>query len=422
MFKNEKYALNIKEITKEHHEWMKDSINLIASENITSLSVREALASDLSHRYAEGLPCHRLYEGCGYIDQVENLTIDLSKKLYHAEHVNVQPVSGVVANLASFFALADCNDHMMALNIPVGGHISHANVSAAGIRGLKTISHPFDETKMNIDPDAMKKDILEKKPKIVLFGGSLFLFPHPVAEAREAADEVGASIMYDGAHVLGLIAGGRFQDPLKEGADLLVGSTHKTFPGPQGGIILCKEELAHKIDDAVFPGVVSNHHLHHLAALGISTAEMLEFGADYADQIIKNAQALAENLHEQGFQVLCEDQDFTESHQAAMDVSNLGRAAEFAKKLEANNIILNKNLLPWDDVNRSDDPSGIRVGTQELTRRGLKESHMSEVAQYIKMVVMDDKNVKDEVSEFINQYTNVHYSFKETPAYDYIEF
>lgn len=422
MFKNEKYALNIKELTKEHHRWMKNSINLIASENITSRSVREALATDMSHRYAEGLPCERLYEGCDYIDQIENITIDLSKKLFHAEHANVQPVSGVVANLASFFALADFNDVMMALDVPVGGHISHANVSAAGIRGLKTIPHPFDANKMNIDPDAMKKEILEKKPKIVLFGGSVFLFPHPVSEAQEAAEEVGASIMYDGAHVLGLIAGGHFQNPLKEGADLLVGSTHKTFPGPQGGIILCKEDMADEIDEAVFPGVVSNHHLHHLAALGIAAAEMLEFGADYADQTTKNAQSLAENLHEQGFNVLCEDQGFTQSHQVVMDVSNLGRAAEFAKSLEANNIILNKNLLPWDNVNRSDDPSGIRIGTQEITRRGLKESHMSEVAQYIKSVVMDGKSVENEVTEFINQFTNVHYSFTETPAYDYIDF
>lgn len=422
MFKNEKYALSIKKITKEHHEWMKNSINLIASENIASRDVREALASDLSHRYAEGLPCHRMYQGCGYIDQVENTTIDLSKKLYHAEHANVQPVSGVVANLASFFALADHGDVLMTLDVPKGGHISHAAVSAAGIRGLKTIPQPFDEEQMNIDPDAMKKQILEKKPKIVLFGGSLFLFPHPISEAREAADEVGARIMYDGAHVLGLIAGGRFQDPLKEGADLLAASTHKTFPGPQGGVILCKEEIGSDVDEAVFPGVVSNHHLHHLAALGISTAEMLEFGRDYADQIIKNAQELAANLHELGFNVLCEDQGFTESHQVVFDVSNLGRASDFAVALESNNIILNKNLLPWDNVNRTDDPSGIRVGTQEITRRGLKESHMSEVAEFIKRVVMDGENVKDEVTEFMNQYTTVHYSFRETPGYDYIEF
>lgn len=422
MSDNQKYAQKIKDITKKHHEWMQNSINLIASENITSVSVREALATDLSHRYAEGLPCHRLYEGCQYIDEIENITVDLSKKIFNAAHANVQPISGVVANMASFFALAQHSDGMMALEVPVGGHISHANVSAAGIRGLKVSPHPFDAEKMNIDPDAMKKDILKNKPKIVLLGGSLFLFPHPVEEAREAADEVGAKVMYDGAHVLGLIAGGKFQDPLKEGADLLVGSTHKTFPGPQGGIILCKEELKDKIDDAVFPGVVSNHHLHHLAALGIATAEMLEFGADYAKQVTSNAKALAQSFHELGFNVLCEDLGFTESHQVAMDVSDIGKASLMAKDLEANNIILNKNLLPWDDVNRSDDPSGIRVGTQELTRRGLKESHMSEVAEFIKQVVVEGKEVRGEVSEFISSYDAVHYAFRNDRAYDYIEF
>lgn len=419
---NEEYALKIKEITKEHHNWMENSINLIASENITSTSVREALASDLSHRYAEGLSGCRLYEGCKYVDEIEDITVDLSKKIFKAEHANVQPISGVTANMASFFALAKHGDPMMALEVPVGGHISHASVSAAGIRGLKVSPHPFDEAKMNIDPDAMKKDILEKKPKIVLLGGSLFLFPHPVEEAREAADEVDAKVMYDGAHVLGLIAGGYFQDPLKEGADLLVGSTHKTFPGPQGGIILCKEDIAHKIDDAVFPGVVSNHHLHHLAALGIATAEMLEFGSAYSKQIIQNAKALAQELYELGFHVLCEDQGFTESHQLAMDVSNIGRAAILAKDLEANNIILNKNLFPWDDVNRSDDPSGIRIGTQEITRRGLKESEMAEIAQFIKKVAVDGKNVEEEVSEFINQYNTVKYAFKEDEAYKYVDF
>lgn len=422
MSENEKYALYMKNITKEHHEWMKNSINLIASENISSRDVREALASDLSHRYAEGLPCERMYQGCRYIDQAENLTIDLSKKLYDADHANVQPVSGVTSNLASFFALADRGDLLMALEVPKGGHISHAGVSAAGIRGLKTIAHPFDTNEMNIDPDAMNKVILEKKPKLILFGGSLFLFPHPINEAKEAAQEVGAKIMYDGAHVLGLIAGNRFQNPLKEGADLISASTHKTFPGPQGGIILCNEEIENDIDNAVFPGVVSNHHLHHLAALGIATAEMLEFGADYADQIIKNAKALGANLHDVGFNVLCEDKDFTESHQVVMDVSNLGSASIFAVELETNNIILNKNLLPWDNVNDTDNPSGIRVGTQELTRRGLKEGEMEEVAEFIKKVVIDGSNVKEDVTEFINQYTTVHYAFKETPGYDYIEF
>jgi glycine hydroxymethyltransferase len=421
MSENQNYAQDIRNLMKEHTQWMENSINLIASENITSSRVKEAMVSDLSHRYAEGLPCERLYEGCHMVDSIENITIDLSKKLFKAEHANVQPTSGVVANLAAFFAFTNPGDSIMAMEVPYGGHISHANVSAAGIRGLKVYTHPFDFKSMNIDADAMKKQILEIKPKIVLLGGSLFLFPHPVEEAREAADEVGAKVMYDGAHVLGLIAGGYFQDPLGEGADLLVGSTHKTFPGPQGGIILCKGEIKDKIDEAVFPGVVSNHHLHHVAGLGVAAAEMMEFGVEYSKQIIKNSKALAQALYELGFNVLCEDLGFTESHQVVMDVSDVGRAAELSKRLESNNIILNKNLLPWDDVNRSDDPSGIRVGSQEITRRGMKEAQMFEVAEFIKKVAIDNKNVTEEVTEFMAQYTKVHYAFSEDEAYKYIE-
>ncbi|MDR1722273.1 MAG: serine hydroxymethyltransferase [Methanobrevibacter sp.] len=412
----------IQEMMKDHNDWMRNSINLIASENITSPDVKGAMVSDLSHRYAEGKCGERYYQGCQYIDTIERRTLDLSLKLFNAEHANVQPTSGVVANLAGFFAFSKPGDKIMSLEVPVGGHISHSNVSATGIRGLKVIPHPFDPKTMNIDGDALKKKILQEKPQIVLLGGSLFLFPHPVKEAREAADEVGATVMYDGAHVLGLIAGKKFQDPLKEGADLLVGSTHKTFPGPQGGMILSKKEHADKIDEAVFPGVVSNHHLHHVAGLGIATAEMLEFGQDYVNQIIKNAKALGQALYELGFNVLAEDLGFTESHQVVFDASNVGRASNLAVEFESNNIILNKNLLPSDDVNNSDDPSGIRLGTQEITRRGMKEKEMADVAEFFKKVAMDKKDVKEEVTDFMNQYTKVHYAFSNGEAYKYIQF
>ncbi len=413
----------IKNLTKEHTSWMKNSLNLIASENITSDAVKEIVASDLSHRYAEGLPGERLYEGCIYIDAIEEKTIELSKRLYGADHANVQATSGVVANLASFFALAKPGDGLMSINVPEGGHISHANVSAAGVRGLKTSSIPMNFDMMNVDIDKTAKKIREKEPKIVVLGGSLFLFPHPVKEVSDVAHEVGARVVYDGAHVLGLIAGNQFQDPVKEGADVITGSTHKTFPGPQGGIILCKEELHKKIDNAVFPGLVSNHHLHHMAALGVATAESLEFGEAYAKQTIKNAQVLAESLYELGFNVLCEDQGFTQSHQVAMDVKEFGDVSNMAKTLQANNIILNKNLLPWDNVNDSGDPSGIRLGSQELTHRGFKEDDMKTVAEFIKAVVMDHKDVTDDVTEFMQDFTKVHYCFDDNDeAYKYVEF
>ncbi len=419
---NEDYIEKIRDLTKNHQKWMENSINLIASENITSNAVKEVLASDLSHRYAEGLPNKRFYEGCEYIDKIENIAVNLSKKLFEAEHVNVQPTSGVVANLASFFAFTKPNDILMSLRVPFGGHISHAEVSAAGIRGLKIRPHPFDAEMMNIDADAMVKDIKTTKPKVILLGGSLFLFPHPVREAREAADEVDAKVMYDGAHVLGLIAGKKFQNPLKEGADIMVGTTHKTLPGPQGGIIFTGNELKETIDKAVFPGVVSNHHLHHVAGLGIACAEMLEFGEEYADQIIKNAKKLAGCLYDLDLNVLCPDQGFTESHQIVIDVKSIGSASEISKKLEINNIIANKNLLPWDSTQKTNEPSGIRFGTQEITRRGLKESEMEVVADYIKKVVIEEKNVKNDVSKFMEDYTRLKYSFKEDEAYKYIEF
>ncbi len=409
-------------LIKDHTNWMKNSINLIASENITSSQVKTALASDLSHRYAEGLAGQRLYEGCKYIDEIEEKTIDLSKKLFNAEFVNVQPISGVTANLATFFAFTKPGDKIMTMSVPMGGHISHENVSAAGIRGLKNVFYPFNPEIMNIDADKMQKQIREKEPNIVLLGGSLFLFPHPVKEAVEAAQEVGAKVLYDGAHVLGLIAGGQFQDPIGDGVDALMGSTHKTFPGPQGGIIFSKKEYSNDINNAVFPGIVSNHHLHHLAGLGIATAEMMEFGEDYAKQTIKNAQALAQALYERGFNVMCEDLGFTESHQVAMNVSNIKKATILAKELESNNVILNKNLIPGDDVNHSDDPSGIRMGTQELTRRGMKESEMDEVAEFIKRVAIDNEEIKDDVTEFMKDFTNVHYAFKEDDGYQYIQF
>ena len=411
--------LKFEDIAKKHTEYMKNSINLIASENVTSVEVTEAVASDFAHRYAEGQAYERFYEGCQYVDEIEDMTKKMSCKLYDCDYANVQPVSGVTANLAAFFGFAKPGEKVMALEVPSGGHISHADVSAAGIRGLKTVFHPLNENIMNIDIDAMNKKILKEKPKIVLFGGSLFLFPHPVKEAREAADEVGATIMYDGAHVLGLIAGGEFQQPLKEGADLMMGSTHKTFPGPQGGIILSHAENREIIDEAVFPGVVSNHHLHHLLGLGIATAEMLEFGSQYAKQTIKNAKALAQAMYERGFNVLCEDLGFTQSHQVAVDLRNIRSASDIAHELADNNVILNKNLLPGDDRDNSDNPSGIRIGTQEITRRGLKEKEMDEVAEFIRRVAVDKQNIKDEVTEFMNQFTTLDYAFSKKEAHDY---
>jgi glycine hydroxymethyltransferase len=414
--------MDVEDVTRSvraHHKWFRESLPLIASENITSPAVRQLLASDFGHRYAEGKVGHRYYQGVKYIDEVEQYAIDLALKLFRAEHVNVQPISGVNANIAAFFALSSQNDVLMALDTSHGGHISHGTKSGPGIRHLRIVKHPFDYEEMNIDTDAMLTTIYEKRPKIILFGASLFLFPHPVKEACDAARDVGATIVYDSAHVLGLIAGEQFQDPLNEGVDVMTGSTHKTFPGPQHGIIFSTRALADAIDDAVFPGTVSNHHLHHVAGLAVTLVEMLEFGKAYAQQTIKNAKTLGAALHDYGFNVLCPDKEFTESHQIVLDV---GRASVFAVALEEANIIANKNLLPWDDHNAPENPSGLRFGTQELARLGMKESEMKIVAGLVARVLNGEapEKVKKDVVEFKNNYQEVEYCFShELGAYQF---
>lgn len=407
---------------KDHHELYTNALPLIASENVTSNPVRMLLASDLSHRYAEGDVGNRFYQGCKYIDVIEGKAIRYAKELFDAEHVNLKPISGVTANIATLFALTSPRDRMMALSVPNGGHISHSKYSIPAMRDLELYNFPFDINEMNIDTDKMSKAIRQNKPSLLLFGASLFLFPHPIAEAREAADEVDAKIVYDASHVLGLIAGKQFQDPLREGADVIASSTHKTFPGPQGAIILCKTNIKTEIDQAVFPGTVSNHHLHHVAGLAVSLVEMLEFGEAYAAQTVANAKTLAQSLYEAGFDVLCEHKGFTESHQIAIDVSNYGGGAAIAEKLELANIIINKNLLPSD--RDPDKPTGIRLGVQELTRMGMKQSEMKEIAALIERVVRgkaDVNTVKAEVQELRKDFQDAAYCFDGKYAYKFPE-
>ena len=405
---------------RKHHELYASALPMIASENITSSTVGTLMASDMSHRYAEGEVGNRFYQGCAYIDEIEAQAIRNAKELFEAEHVNVKPISGVIANIAALFALTSPRDRIMALSVPNGGHISHSRYSVPEIRDLTLEELPFDPHEMNIDADKMARAIREKKPALIVLGGSLFLFPHPVREAREAADEVGAKIVYDASHVLGLIAGKKFQDPLREAADVVTSSTHKTFPGPQGAIILCTNRLRDRIDKAVFPGTVSNHHLHHVAGLAVTLVEMKHFGAAYASQILSNARVLAESLYEEGFKVLCEHKGFTESHQIAVDVRHVGGGDAVAKRLEKAHIIINKNMLPFDEAPEA--PSGIRLGVQELTRIGMKESEMKEIAALIQRVVIageEETKIKEAVIELRKGFQHVHYCFDGGDAYKF---
>jgi glycine hydroxymethyltransferase len=417
----------VRELTRKHSAWFKDSIPLIASENVMSPAAREVLNSDLNNRYAEGLPGKRFYQGNIYFDQIETICEDLAREVFACRFADVRSTSGTVSNMAVLMALTKTRDKMTTVALSDGGHISHAKIGATGMRGIRTFNYPFDEKNMNIDIQGAKRLIREVKPKVALFGQSVFLFPTPLDEMKDVFSEVGCSTWYDAAHVLGLIAGRKFQDPLREGIDVISGSTHKTLPGPQHGMILSdltKQGLETSLRRGVFPGVTSNHHLHSVAALAVTLAETREFGEAYADQVIRNAKALGQGLFERGMDVLCEHLGFTESHTIVVDVEQFQGGAKVAKNLEAANIILNKNLLPWDsDPIR---PCGIRIGSQELTRLGMKEKEMAEVAELVARVVVKGQapeKVKPDVIDLKRQFTKVHYCFFEgEEAYDYPAF
>jgi len=314
---------------EKHNKWFENSIPLIASENIPSPAVREAIISDFGNRYAEGWPGERVYAGCTYIDEVEIQCMGLAKKLFKSEFADVRPISVVVANLAIYSAFSNPGDVMLAPSIPAGGHISHGKKEHSGtaglVHGLEFEFFAFDSEEMNIDVEKTKVKVEELKkqdrlPKIAMFGGSVFLFPHPVKELADFLKSYDMHINYDAAHVAGLIAGDKFQDPLREGVDTMTMSTHKTLFGPQGGLVLAFEKDMEAIKKATFPGLTSSHHIHHMAGKAVTFAEALEFGKDYASQTIKNAKALAVALNDLGFKVLGEKKNFTQSHQAVVNV------------------------------------------------------------------------------------------------------
>ena len=419
---------------KRHHRWFEQSIPLIASENIPSPAVREVLASDFGNRYAEGWPGERVYAGCTYIDKVEVMCARNARTLFKAQFADVRPISGVVANLAVYSAFSMPGDTMLAPSIPAGGHISHGKREHSGtaglVHGLDIEFFPFDPQEMNIDVDATKKKVRQlrgsKKPKIAMFGGSLFLFPHPVKELAEFLKGYGMHINYDGAHVAGLIAGNTFQDPLREGADTFTASTHKTLFGPQGGMVLGRNEHAEPIKKAVFPGLTSSHHIHHMAAKAIAYAEALKFGESYARQVIANAKTFAEALSAEGFKVLGESRGFTRSHQVAVDVLKYSDGGKVEAALEKANIIVNRQLIPGDiKAGRHYlHPGGIRLGVAEITRLGMKGDEMKRIAELIRQVVIDQKEpteIRVRTKMLRRNFQTVYYCFDlATPPYKYV--
>ena len=362
--------------------------------------------------------------------------MDLAKRLFNAEFADVRPISGVVANLAIYSAFSNPGDVMIAPSIPAGGHISHGKKEHSGtaglVHGLEIEFFAFDPEEMNIDVEKTKAKIQEldkqgKLPKIAMFGGSVFLFPHPVKELADFLKGYNMHINYDAAHVAGLIAGGQFQDPLREGVDTMTMSTHKTLFGPQGGLVLAFEKDADAIKKATFPGLTSSHHIHHMAGKAVTFAEALEFGKEYASQTIKNAKLLAAELANLGFKVLGEKMGYTESHQTVVNVLDYGDGGKIEADLEKANIIVNRQLIPGDLKAKRNymSPGGIRLGTSEITRLGMKESEMQQIASLIKQVIIDKKDPKEitsQVIDFRKNYQKTEYCFdNKLGAYEYVK-
>lgn len=414
----EKNIERIEELVSQQNEWRSNTVNLIASENIMSKRARAVMGSDFTHRYAEGHPGERYYQGTEKIDEIETRCKQHLKTLFDCRHLDVRPVSGTVANDAVFSRHISPGDVVMVNSTPGGGHISHHKAGSVGKYTKNIVNFPLTPDGYHLDVDHTLDLIEWLHPKVLIMGKSLFLFPEPVAQIAPICREKGITIIYDAAHVLGLIGGKRFQDPLAEGAHIVTASTHKTFFGSQRGIAFSnmKDSEWTKIDKGAFPGSSSNHHLDSLVPLSITAYEYLAFGESYADQVIKNAKALGKALYGQGFDVQAADFGFTESHQLAVDVSKLGGGDEVARILKDNGIITNMNLLPFEPLEKVQNPVGIRLGVQEMTRVGMKEAQMKTIAEMFMKCLIDGDYIAEQVKEFRKDYQIVQYSFDEGAA------
>lgn len=410
----DKLLKRIRRTLDANDRWRGRTLNLIASENVLSPAARSVLDSDLLHRYAEGHPGGRYYEGTQYVDEIEVLTGEVMRRIFRAGWADVRPISGTVANEAVFSRLVPHGADAIAHTVAGGGHISHARIGSLGKRTRKIHAWPLMADGYTIDVPAARDLIREKKPAIVVFGRSLFLFPEPVQELREVCEESETRILFDGAHVLGLIAAGKFQDPLREGAHVLTGSTHKTFFGPQRGLAVTRGDdplLDRNVDKGVFPGSSSNHHLFSLPSLLIAALEVEAFGEAYATDTIQNAQALGTALAKVGFDVSGAERGYTCTHQVAVDVAPYGGGKAVSAGLCEQDIVCNMNLLPGEPAKNALDPRGIRLGVQEMTRFGMGPDEMEQVAHLMHAAVSNKRDVRSEVANLRARFPDVGYGY-----------
>ena len=382
----------------------RNELELIASENYTSAAVMEAVGSVLTNKYAEGLPGKRYYGGCEFVDKAETLAINRAKELFGSEHANVQPHSGASANQAVFFASLEIGDTVLAMDLAQGGHLTHGMKLNYSGRWYPTIGYGLNRTTERIDYDRVAELAREHKPKLILAGASAYSRTIEFDKFAEIAREVGAIFFVDMAHIAGLVAAGLHPNPVPL-ADFVTSTTHKTLRGPRGGIILCKQQWAKKVDSAVFPGLQGGPLMHVIAGKAVCFKEALQpsFKA-YAAQVIANAKTLGDELTRDGFRLISGG---TDNHLILIDMGSKGLTGKIAEAaLGRAGITVNTNLIPFDP-RKPMDPSGIRMGTPALTSRGMKEDAIRQVAAWIKTVLNapDDTKVADRVKQEIHDFS-----------------
>ena len=396
----EVYASMMRELTRQQ-----DHIELIASENFVSPAVMEAMGSHLTNKYAEGYPGARYYGGCQYVDEIENLAIERAIKLFGAEHANVQPHSGSQANVAVYLALLQPGDTILGMDLSHGGHLTHGSKASISGKYFNACFYGVNEQTETIDYEQVLRRAEEVKPKIIIAGASAYPRFIDFKKMREIADEVGAYLMVDRAHIAGLVAAGVHPSPVPY-AHVVTTTTHKTLRGPRGALILCKEELKKKINSAVFPGTQGGPLMHIIAAKAVCFQEALspEFKA-YQTQVVKNAAALADELQAQGLRLVSGG---TDNHLMLCDVMSKGKTGmEVQELLDAANITANKNTIPFDTQSVK-LTSGMRFGSPAATTRGMKEQEMHQIGAMIARLVNEGEEaipqVKEQVIELCRQF------------------
>ena len=394
----EKQDPNIQAVINQELARQRDKLEMIASENFVSQAVMEAQGSVLTNKYAEGYPGKRYYGGCENVVVIETLAIERAKRLFGAEHANVQPHSGSQANFGVYFALLQPGDTIVGMNLSHGGHLTHGSPVNVSGTYFNVVPYGVDAETQQIDYDEFRKIVLEAKPKLIIAGGSAYSRQIDFKKMAEVAHEVDAIFMVDMAHFAGLVAAGLHPNPV-EYADIVTTTTHKTLRGPRGGMILCKEKYAKAIDKAIFPGIQGGPLMHVIAAKAVAFGEALqpEFKV-YAQQVIDNAKSLAAALQEKGLTIVSGG---TDTHVMLVDVRNTGLTGKEAEHLlDEVGITCNKNTIPFDPASPF-VTSGIRLGTPALTTRGLQVKDMEEIADIIATVLKnpEDKAIHEEASK-----------------------